>query len=460
MKIIAIDIGSSFLKASLLDLDSSKVVEQRKAPSPSRLPSKDPDIFEVPAMKYVDIVRALAKEWTAKYNDISLLLLSTQMHGFVYSYSKDEKDDLYTSWQDMRCLRNTGGEKTYLELMEEMFPPKSMEKCGVYIKPSMGMCNLYTMLSGGVPHGGTLYTIGSYVISKLTGNNICHASNAAPLGLMDVKSGIWAEDIIKKAGLRDITLPKLAGNDFEPCGYFKAAGKDIAVFPDYGDHQVATVGCMPTAGEGLINIATGAQVAMIAEKFELGAYELRPYFERRYLKTISNMPAGRGLDVLINFASGIIKSVTGTDVALDNIWNAVKREYKPDTGGIIVNTSFYAAPNRMDGGSIGGIRQSNLTLSSLFAAAFEDMAEAYKQNLEVIGGENKLSSLVCFGGVSWKLPELLAVIKKTTDLKCRLPDIEDEALAGLFRIGLRCAGLIKSLDDRLDLRLSINAEGN
>ena len=124
------------------------------------------------------------------------MIISTQMHGFVYSVP--EKEDNYISWQDMRCMNKMPGkEKTYLQWMEEKITPKDMEDHGVYLKPSLGICNLYTLLENKeLRRDGKLYTLGSYVIYALTGENVCHISNAAPLGLADVAHHCWNTKII------------------------------------------------------------------------------------------------------------------------------------------------------------------------------------------------------------------------------------------------------------------------
>lgn len=147
----------------------------------------------------MEIVKQLVDHYTKEYSDIEGLIISTQMHGFVYAIP--EKEDMYISWQDMRCMnRMSGAKKTYLQWMEEQITPQEMENHGVYLKPSLGICNLYTLLEENkeLRRDGELHTLGSYVIYSLTGNNICHISNAAPLGLADVAHHCWNKEIIKQ----------------------------------------------------------------------------------------------------------------------------------------------------------------------------------------------------------------------------------------------------------------------
>ena len=85
MKTVVIDIGSSFLKAAVLDVENACIVDERKFPSPEKLRYEDPYLFEVPADVYVDFVKGLVDEYAGTFPDLEGLLLSTQMHGFIYS---------------------------------------------------------------------------------------------------------------------------------------------------------------------------------------------------------------------------------------------------------------------------------------------------------------------------------------------------------------------------------------
>ena len=84
------------------------------------------------------------------------------MHGFVYRTGQTP-EPVYVSWQDMRCLHQKSPGLTYLGYLQELFSKEDMEDCGVCIKPSLGLCNLYTMLeeNPGLDRNGTLYTLGS-----------------------------------------------------------------------------------------------------------------------------------------------------------------------------------------------------------------------------------------------------------------------------------------------------------
>lgn len=447
MKTMVVDLGSSYVKSAILDMESGRVLEEEKRQSPARKIYEDKLLFEVPAVEYVEIVKDLLERWSKRYRDLDSLLLSTQMHGFIYEVPGEE-DPVYISWQDMRCLHLRPGGGTYLEWLQSQLSRQDMEDCGVYLKPSLGLCNLHTFLeeNPSIVRGGTLYTLGSYVIRKLTGHNICHISNAAPWGLVDVKHGRWSGELLKRMGFEDIKLPTLAETDFQSCGSILMNGCRIQVYPDYGDQQIAVLGSMPEEGEGLINIATASQVSRISEDFCCGAYEIRPFFEGRFLNTISNMPSGRGLDVLVRFLTESVELLTGRKLEIGEFWECVEKQFDYNPQGLLADMSFYATPSKLDGGEIRGITQNNLSVNSLFSAAFCDMAKTYRSNLEVLFGGHPMKQLVCSGGVSWKRPELVEIISHITGCPCRLSVSDDEALEGLYRAALCCSGLCKDLN--------------
>lgn len=454
MTIVAIDIGSSFLKASFLDMKQGKIINKISIPSPKRQ-GRDRR-FEVQAATYVKYTKEIIDKAISECGEISGIMLATQMHGYIYSTSYNSECDVYVSWQDMRCLDTTPDGDTYMDKLHRIISPYDMENCGVYLKPSLAACNLFTTFAQelDLPRNGKLYTIGSYIIEKLTGRNICHPSNAAPLGLFNVKEMCWDKRQITLLGFDEVQLSDIAHEHYTLCGVYETRGQKIPVFPDYGDQQVAVLGCMPEAKDGIVNIATGCQVITVTDRFIPGSYELRPYFEGYYLSTISNMPAGRGLDVLIDFFRDVTERITGKKVSTAEAWRHINEKFVLDTGGISVDMSFYATPDQLKGGAITGITHSNLHIDTVLSAAFVDMAQTYKDNLAILAALQPIESVICAGGVSWRNPLLVQTIQETIGLPCRLSPMEDEVLAGLYRAALCCLGINNSMYDNPHLVLN------
>ena len=59
MKYIGIDVGSSFLKAVLLDLEKDCMIDNRSFPTPKKIPKQNPFLFEIPALQICNKIRKL-----------------------------------------------------------------------------------------------------------------------------------------------------------------------------------------------------------------------------------------------------------------------------------------------------------------------------------------------------------------------------------------------------------------
>lgn len=446
---LGIDIGSSFIKAAVFELESCRSILHTTFPSNGKLDDPDPKKFELDAGALVSAVREIIHTAAEKAGRIDGILLSTQMHGFVFR--REGASDRYVSWQDSRCTGPApGGKQSWMELLKKRIPPARMRSCGVAIKPSLGMCNLYTLLQtdASARRGGELFTLGSYVISQLTGNNVCHLSNAAPLGLANVPARAWDAGLLGLLGFDRIRLPKIADSDFQACGTYRSGGCEIPVYPDYGDQQTAILGCAAAPEDIIVNIATASQISAFAGAFEPGNYEIRPYFESRYLNTISNMPGGRNLDVLIRFVRECAGRVCGCEVSAGQAWDAVLDGFVKDSRGLCADLGFYDTPENVDGGSISHIRPENFGLTPLFSAAFAHMARSYGESIRILShNAEPRGTLVFSGGVSWKTPQLLKIVGDYTGLPYRLSSIPDEVFSGLFRIALVCSGVCRSLSE-------------
>lgn len=454
MKYVVVDIGSTHVKAAVLDPEKNMVCDTLTKNSPSRNPNLPHFMFEVPAEQYLDLILDVMELFTKTYPDVEGLLLSTQMHGFVLEAPGHEAT--YISWQDTRCLEKDASGKTYLESLRALIPAEQMSRFGVMLKPSLGLCNLYAKLSqeGSQVSEKTLYTLGSFIIHRMTGNNICHLSNAAPLGFADVEKREWDVQLLDALGIKNLSLPQIADEDFRPCGEFEMGTRQIRVFPDYGDQQVSILGCFAGAQDAVINIATASQVSVFSNRFEKTNYECRPYFEGAFIQTISNMPAGRHIEVLMRFFADVYTAMTGNAPEPSVLWKLTETA-ESDTEGISVESTFFPTEHTAAGGAVTGIRDQNLRVKTLLSALYTDMAEKYWKNIQHLKTPEQIGALICAGGVSWHQPSLVKRIRLLTGKPVSLSAYPDEALAGLMRIAKCCSGNAERLADTDNLKGAI-----
>ncbi len=434
----ALDIGSSFIKAAAFDLSASKVLLELKTASPSRIDSDDPNRYEVDARAYTAIVKKMLADLVAKYPEIKGVLFSTQQHGFVIEHGS--ANPVYVSWRDQRCIEPYKG-STYLDFLRKTISRELMLPCGVDFKPMMGLCNLFTMLEQHpeIPRDVSVSTIGSYLIRELTGNNVAHPQNLAPIGIFNVRERRYNTEVLHLLNLDKIRLPEVIPSDTECCGQCRIAHAILDVYPDYGDVQIAVLGSEPGRHAANINIATAAQINIPIPSFVRGPYETRPYFNGHYLKTVSALPSGRNLDVIIDFIRKTTKDCTGAEVTAADVWNILHQQIRMAKGTLEVDPRFFATPDHLTGGSIANIEAENFTAAEIMLSAFKSMAGIYKKKLEEISSLAEISEIVCSGGVSWKVPELVSAIHQATGIKCRLSVMQDEVLNGMLIMASRCA---------------------
>lgn len=426
---LCMDIGSTYIKFAVIDT-SYGVLKHCRVPSPER--EGTGHVFEVSSSAYLNIMLDKLDKTLDEGYDIRSLLISTQMHGFVLK-------DRYISWQDTECLDVDHNEGiTYLDKLRAMIPEDLLSKSGVHLKPSLGMCNLYARVSKSEVKADDqeIYTLGSWLISQLTGNNICHISNAAPLGLVDLASKNWNEDLIALLGLTGFRLPAIAEDDYIPCGYFERKGKRMTVYPDYGDQQVSVLGTSPTSQDVIVNVATAAQIISISEHpIDVGC-ENRPYFDGKYLNVITNLPSGRNLQLIIGFIKQAVLQVTGREVTEAEIWETINADVPAE--GLKVDPRFFLDQGCEDGGTISCIRSDNFSPDTMLSSTLSAMAEIYGMALRSLKPDEQTHHLICIGGVVRKNRSLVSRLELLTGKPCVIPDLEDESLNGFIKIIERC----------------------
>ncbi len=455
MGYFALDIGSSFIKYALLDIESGRIRAKGRAAIPSSASYRETR-HEIRAETIWDAVERLADKMLQNEKGLEGILLSTQMQGVILLNRDSEAVTPYVSWQDNRCMEWHDG-KTWLQEMEDMGCGKLMEHSGVRLRAGLGMCNLFVMLREmqGNAEGLHFSTLGSYIIRKMTGRHICHITNGAATGLVDIVKRQWNWPLIKKIGADGLCFPELA-LEMECCGYYEKDGQKIPVYPDMGDHQTCMLGSMVRPGQEVnINIGTAGLLGIVTKAYRQGKGEVRPYFENQYINTARGLCGGRDLECLAFFIKDSVEAVTGAKVQMKDIWDVMGRI--PEADG---DSSLEVVPEFHEGGRIAGITQSNFRLYSLLNAFYKQMARQYHSALmTVLPAESHVSRIVYSGGAAIRNPGLMACIAQEIGCGWQKAIMEDESLLGLLRMALLISGKCGTLEEALILTENIEMEG-
>ena len=442
MNFIAVDIGSTFIKAAIYDLTYDKVIFTYKYHTPPKAEHPDAHYFEVDADEIIKIIRDIIGKCWEISTDIKGIIFSTQQHGCVLHHPQRERD-IYISWQDTRCLKTdpeTG--ISYMEELDKILPPEIMIRTGVPVKPALALCNLYTLFKeSGLSREGDirLYTLGSYVIEKLTGNNICHITNAAPMGFVNLLEERWDHDILQRAGLDFLQLPEIT-TGITCCGRYRSGDISLAVYPDLGDVQTSVYGTGAKSGDMILNIGTSGQLIMIRDDYDPGDYEIRPYYDNNFCYVVSRMPGGRNFDVQIDYLKAVGEKIFGITLEREEIWKRIESSCTlSETNGIEVDCSFYEIPDRLADGKILHINHANFSPENVLAATAKDYGRLYRKYSEVIRkGKPFEGTLYYSGGAVLKNPFLKNAINEAMGCEKVISAQQDEVYGGMFRLAKRC----------------------
>ncbi|HMN31624.1 MAG TPA: FGGY family carbohydrate kinase, partial [Caldilineaceae bacterium] len=302
MLLVGLDLGTSFIKGALLDLDGLAIRQVRRLPFPGPLAGLPPLHFEVDAQVVTGIVRELLDGLLDAAPECAGIVLCTQMHGLVLCTEQGESRSNMITWQDQRVLDSHPAGGTYFDRLLAQVGVIERQELGNELQPSRPLCYLYWLAEQkALPKEKvTPAGVADYVVA-----NLCHSTpvsdttNAGAHCAFDLAKQTWHQVVLKRLGLTALQWPKVLPFG-AVVGEYRHAGRMVPVYTPVGDHQCAVLGALPDKGELSLNISTGSQASMVTPTWLPGEYQTRPFFDGHFLNTITGIPAGRALNHLVN----------------------------------------------------------------------------------------------------------------------------------------------------------------
>jgi len=435
MPYVGIDLGATFLKGALLDLETDTVSASMRVPFPDFEPGLLPGRREVRIDAILAAVdRLLSSLLDAAQNRCDGILLCGQMHGTVLLDTGRGTLGNFISWQDSRCLAASDDAPAPFVHLLSLLGPARVRETGNELRPGIALSTLHAMrLAGELPRGLTPLSLADAAVWHLTaGEAASDHTNAAGLGLLKVADLTWHREVAELAGLGDLELPRLT----EPgtvLGHCQLRNMSIPVHAPLGDQQAALLGAGLKSRELSLNIATGSQVSALSGTPEAGEAQLRPFPGGQWLRTVTHLPAGRSLNRLLGLL-GELAAAQGTPV--DDPWalaSALAEKANPQT--LRMDLSFFPAAFGSTG-HISNIREDELTAGALFRAALASMADNYVRaaNLVAPSGWDRL---VYSGGLAQKSGLLRHEIERRLGSSNRVAPQAEDTLAGLLHLARR-----------------------
>ncbi len=433
MRYVALDIGSSFVKCALVDTEHLRVADVSSVPALS--PRTDlHGRYELDADAFFAQAKALIDEALLLAPDANGILISAQMHGCAIVDAQHRPLTGLITWQDTMGLEKIGASGSYVDLLAEHLADYEDHEDYVHVGRKLAVGNLFARVSQGLalPAGSCFCTTGGYVTYLLTGAHACHASQAASTGCATARADRWFVPAIAAAQLSSLWFPRIIAG-FEPVGTYRFRGREYPIFPDVGDHQASALGSLAREEEDAqVNIGTGGMVGRIVTGFSRGnGFETRPLVDGLSIHTITGLPGGRHLQIVLSFLQETVKDLSGILLEEATLWRwASSLKAVPDA--VQVRPDFFVGE-----GVIASIGPKNLRPDALMVGAYRAVAVACAKALGLLG---RAEQLVYSGGAVRKN----AALRTAIEAECGLPGARfgaGGAMEGLLRLALYAQGV-------------------
>jgi sedoheptulokinase len=447
MSFIGIDLGTSYIKGAVLDLETSRLEHIQRVPFPNRLSKRNPLLFEFSPHEIATTTRRVIDSLAQNVSTCEGIVMCSQMHGMILLDEQGELASNFISWMDHRGLMDhPSGSGSYLDVLMGRTTATQRKQVGNELGLERPACFLFYLSERGeLRNSGTAVSISEYVLSALCDSEPSgEMTNASASGLFDLEAQRWHQELIEAIGLATLRFPALRALG-EVVGYLTVGSRQLPCFTAIGDHQSALLGSLLTPEELSLNISTGAQISRLTSELRLGEYQTRPFFEGQFINTFSDVPGGRSLEVLVN----LLTEFAGTQghSTMRDPWNLLEAAAMEigDTD-LEVESSFFTSLNS-GGGRILNIRGDNLTAGSLFRATLKRMAAIYHGFACSLWPEVAWKNLVFSGGLALKLKILRDIIQQEFEVDSRLCPVAEDTLFGLLILARVFSGRSPSIQD-------------
>ncbi|MDO4547834.1 MAG: xylulokinase [Clostridia bacterium] len=269
--LLGIDLGTSSVKAMLVNSDTSRVLACENVSYDVSIPSLG-RAEQSPQMWYAALIEVFGKLRESEpdsFASIASIAISGQMHGLVITGDDDECVSPAIIWLDQRSKPQIDEiyQKVSFEEMRDVF--KNRVSVGFAFPSLLWVRENEPETFARAKH---IMMPADYIRLKLTGVCACDASNASSSTIFDIEKRDWAWDIIDRFGLdRDLFPP--VGESCDAAGEVcaRAAGETglragTPVVFGAGDQPCYSLG-IGVIGEGALStsIGTGGQLAAYSD---------------------------------------------------------------------------------------------------------------------------------------------------------------------------------------------------
>ena len=455
MYALGIDIGTTNLNVSLVDLEAGRIVERRSAPT-LRVPSADEYAYQQDAGDIVESVREMVESIRRPISSISV---TGQVHGVLYVDAAGRALSPLYNWLDRRGTAAVDGTTPQRRLRE---------RTGTSLPSGYGLLTHYAnrMLGKVPPDAAAIAGILEFVTGALVGRTLekTDASNLGPFGAFDPVTGTHDRRVMEEIlPPGSPAFPALAP-PFSVAGeasFGVRGGASVPVAHPVGDNQAGFFGLVARPEKtGLVSIGTSGQLSVYSVSAVCSpAMELRPFLGLGYLHVGATLCAGKTYEVLERFFRQVLSLAAagtadpgsvpaeGDDEAVFRLMAAAAASCvspSPLRVDAAINGTR-ADPSRR--GAIAGIAIDNFTPGNLVRGTVEGIV---RELVDFRGGMEEvfagLDSIVAAGSAVRKNPLFRRELERQFGLEIRVPEIDGGAALGAALIGAVAAGVVARND--------------
>ena len=431
-----IDVGTSFIKGAILDLDANQLRETHRVPFPDFLDGLPPLHREVdPGAIMRGVDELLARLQRSEPHPDGIVFCG-QMHGCALVDRAGQPKSNYISWLDQRVS------PAEFDEIKACVTEHDRRELGNEFRPSFGLPLLWWLKRHNqLPPGDSApVSPPDLVVGQLCGAvPVLEPTQAASFGAIRLSTRDWHHEVIRKLGLDCLRWPPV-----RPAGTISGYWRGIPCYSGVGDQQCALAGVLLADREISVNIGTGSQVAMTVDTPPADDLQTRPYFDNRLLRTITHIPGGRALTPLVRLFAEL--SGMSEDQAWPKIEAAVALVPSTDLRAAI---TFFPGPCG-DRGFLENLHDGNLGVGHVFRAAFESMARNYEACIRRLDPAAGVERLVFTGGVAQRLAIVRDLTAQALRLTYRLSPHAEDTLYGLMVLAQSFTGRRKTICPEAD----------
>lgn len=421
--VVGIDVGTTTVSTVVANIKTGEVIKSYTVDNASKLSTPD-GFFEYDPDITAEKCLAMARYLKKAYPNIRSIGVTGQMHGVLYTDKHGCAVSPLYNWQD--CRAN--------ELIEEnrSYCDKILELTGYSVYSGYGFATLYyNRINSVEPENAFSFcTLPDYIVMKLTGRKtpLIHSTNAASLGLFNIKKNEFDSAALYKLGLSWLEEPTVV-SDCTLAGSFDGVPVCVAI----GDNQASFFGTVGNEkNTALVNFGTGSQISVPTDSADkvFEDLEVRPHLFGNYLLCGCALCGGRAYSVLEKFFASYAE-LLGVDrqKQYENMNLLAEKAYGTENR-LKVSSQLCGTRNHPElRGSVTNISDSNFTPENLVLGMLYGMAGELKEYFDKMNLPD-ISRIVASGNAVQKNKVLQWVLADTFGCEIAINQRPEEAALG------------------------------